>query len=97
MQYRIQKRKHSSNILERSTDGKHWEAFIAPLVKKDEGDILVEGLLKLYSSHARLSGLAEQMLKEQKQLVINNPSDYNHGIVTGINRIVKLIFRNQIQ
>ncbi len=50
MNYRIQQRKYSSNILERSIDGKHWKAFIAPLINKDEGDLIVEGLLKIYTT-----------------------------------------------
>ena len=43
MFFRIQKRLASSNIIERSLDGKtNWTPFIAPLCKKSEGDKICE-------------------------------------------------------
>lgn len=35
--FRIQERKHSSNIIEKLVDGR-WIPYIAPLVKKEDGD-----------------------------------------------------------
>ena len=48
--YRIKERLYSSNIIERGTyteDGKiKWDPFIAPLVKKEEGDLVCETIFK---------------------------------------------------
>ena len=47
MIYRIQVRKHSSNIIEASdNNGKTWFPYLAPLIGKKEGDKLVDNLLK---------------------------------------------------
>lgn len=45
MDYRIQYRKYSSNIIEKKVDDK-WIPFIAPLVKKTEGDLICNTLLE---------------------------------------------------
>lgn len=45
MKYRIQHRKFSSNIIESSLDGKTWTPFLAPLIKKEDGDKLTEKLI----------------------------------------------------
>lgn len=52
-QYRIKKRKYSPNIIEYligiDSNGKPvYKSYIAPLVSKEEGDIISENLLKLY-------------------------------------------------
>jgi hypothetical protein len=50
--YRIQKRKFSSNILEKKyveNDKETWRPFIAPLCNKKEGDIQCLILLKHYN------------------------------------------------
>ncbi len=47
--FRIQKRKFSSNIIERGeeSEGKTiWMPHIAPLCRKEEGDIVCDNLLK---------------------------------------------------
>lgn len=47
--YRIQQRTYSSNIIEKGeieSDKVKWEPYIAPLVKKQEGDKLCEELIK---------------------------------------------------
>ena len=54
LMYRIQRRKWSSNILERGVryktskgeDKINWEPYIAPLVSKIEGDIICDKLIK---------------------------------------------------
>ncbi len=51
--YRIQKRKASSNVLEKKyvVDGKDkWVVFIAPLESKEKGDLECEILLNFYNS-----------------------------------------------
>jgi hypothetical protein len=50
--YRIQKRKYSSNVLEKKyiIDGKeNWVVFIAPLENKEKGDIECERLFNFYN------------------------------------------------
>lgn len=45
--YRIQKREFSSNIIEKKVQGKDkWIPFLAPLIRKVEGDKVVEKILK---------------------------------------------------
>lgn len=48
--FRVQERKYSSNIIEGGywQDNKIiWTPVIAPLVKKQEGDAIVEGIMKI--------------------------------------------------
>ena len=51
MQFRIQKRKWSSNIIEIGIEGDNdkiiWTPYLAPLVRKAEGDILCLKLMVL--------------------------------------------------
>ncbi len=51
--YRIQKRKFSSNVLEKKyiVDGKeNWVVFIVPAENKEKGDIECERLFNFYNS-----------------------------------------------
>ena len=43
--YRIQKRKYSSNVIEKLDDKSKWIVFLCPTVRKSEGDIFVDELL----------------------------------------------------
>lgn len=55
--YRIQKRKFSSNILEKKyiVDGKEkWVAFIAPLENKEKGDIECQKMFDFYSGNSEV-------------------------------------------
>jgi len=45
--YRIKKRKWSSNVIEKLV-GKTWSVFLAPTVKKQEGDEICEQLLTYF-------------------------------------------------
>ena len=50
--YRIQKRKFSSNVLEKKyiIEGKEkWVVFIAPLENKEKGDVECEQLFNFYN------------------------------------------------
>ena len=42
--YRIQKRTYSSNIIEKKVNNS-WQPWIAPLCKKEEGDIICEQII----------------------------------------------------
>ena len=59
MNYRIQKREFSSNIIEKRTvteKGKEkWIPFIAPLCRKDEGDELTKILIDFANSNNKLN------------------------------------------
>jgi hypothetical protein len=47
MNYRIQERKYSSNIIEKKVGKDKWTPYLAPLVKKEEGDELVLKLIEV--------------------------------------------------
>ena len=52
MDYRIQQRRGSSNIIEKKivTEGKEkWIPYIAPLCRKEEGDVVAELILKYFN------------------------------------------------
>lgn len=53
MDFRIQKRKGASNIVEKrivTEEGKEkWIPYIAPLCRKEEGDIIAELILKYFN------------------------------------------------
>ena len=53
-EYRIQKRKYSSNVLERrlKTDNNKasWEVFVCPTVNKKEGDVVCNELLGVFTT-----------------------------------------------
>jgi hypothetical protein len=53
MKFRIQERKYSSNIIEKQV-GKSWTPYLAPLVTKKEGDIIVEQWLRNFDYRERL-------------------------------------------
>lgn len=44
LNFRIQKRKFSSDIIEYTEDGKIWKPYIAPLSSKKQGDLVTHKL-----------------------------------------------------
>lgn len=61
MEFRIQKRKFSSNVIESSKDGEKWTVYLIPSIKKIEGDPLCMLLLNLLNVTEAAEKLEEKL------------------------------------